>query len=106
VLTHLCFQGSKAIEGLNLSLPALEVEDVQIVQLKTKAFAKMKNLRLLQIDGAYLTGCYEHISKELRWLHWHKCPLKFLPPNFHLENLVILDMQHSNVKRVWKENKV
>ncbi|XP_059445301.1 heat stress transcription factor A-5-like isoform X1 [Corylus avellana] len=56
--------GSKAIEGLSLNMPILED-----VRLKTEAFAKMKNLRLLQIDGAYLTGCYEHLSKELRWLH-------------------------------------
>uniref|UniRef100_A0A2N9IXH9 TIR domain-containing protein n=1 Tax=Fagus sylvatica TaxID=28930 RepID=A0A2N9IXH9_FAGSY len=46
------------------------------------------------------------LSKELRWLCWHKCPLKFLPQNFHLENLVVLDMQHSNVKQVWKKMKV
>ncbi|XP_059430795.1 disease resistance protein RPV1-like [Corylus avellana] len=66
----------------------------------------MKNLRLLQIDSVHLTGSYEHLSKELKWLHWHKCPLKFLPQNFHLENLVILDMQHSNVKQVWKKKKI
>jgi hypothetical protein len=101
MLTQLCFQGLEVIEGLNPSLPVLED-----VQLKTKAFAKMKKLRLLPIDGAYLSGCYEHFSKELRWLHRHKCSLKFLPPNFPLENLVILDIQHSNVKKVWKENKV
>ncbi|XP_059445303.1 disease resistance protein RPV1-like, partial [Corylus avellana] len=93
--------GSEAIEGLNLNLPALED-----VELKTEAFANMKNLRLLKIDGAYLIGSYECLSKELRWLHWHKCPLEFLPPNFHLENVVILDMQYSNIKQVWKKIKI
>jgi hypothetical protein len=88
------------VEGLILNLL---YEDVH---LKTEAFTNMKNLRLLQINGVHLTGSYEHLSKELRWLCWHKCPLKFLPHNFHLENLVILDMQHSNVKQVWKKNKV
>jgi hypothetical protein len=88
------------VEGLILNLNVLDV------YLKTEAFVKMKNLRLLQINGVHLTGCLEHLSKELRWLCWHKCPLKFLPQNFHLENLVVLDMQHSNVKQVWKEIKI
>lgn len=89
------------MEGIILNLPVLED-----VHLKTEAFAKMKQLRLLQIDGVYLSGCFEHLSEELRWLHWHNCPLEFLPANFHLENLVVLDMQQSNIKQVWKEKKV
>uniref|UniRef100_A0A2N9FSR3 TIR domain-containing protein n=1 Tax=Fagus sylvatica TaxID=28930 RepID=A0A2N9FSR3_FAGSY len=94
-------EGSEAVEGLILNSHVLDY-----VHLKTEAFVNMKNLRLLQINGVHLTGCFEHLSKELRWLCWHKCPLKFLPQNFHLENLVVLDMQHSNVKQVWKEIKV
>jgi hypothetical protein len=89
------------VEGLILNLSVLE--DVHI---KTEAFAKMKNLRLLQINGANLTRCDRLLFEELRWLCWHKCPLKFLPSNFHLENLVILEMQDSNVKEVWKKIKV
>ncbi|XP_062173051.1 disease resistance protein RPV1-like isoform X2 [Alnus glutinosa] len=93
--------GSKPVEGLILNLPVLED-----VLLETKAFTKMKNLRLLQINDVHLIGSYEHLCGELKWLCWHKCPLKFLPHNFHLENLVILDMQHSNVKEVWKKKKI
>ncbi|XP_040991940.1 disease resistance protein RUN1-like [Juglans microcarpa x Juglans regia] len=93
--------GSDAVEGLVLNLPKLEDEC-----FKTEAFANMKNLRLLQINNLHLTGCFEHLSKELRWLSWHKCPLKFLPPNFDLANLVVLEMQRNNVKQVWKENRV
>jgi hypothetical protein len=62
-------------------------------------------LRLLQINDIHLTGSYGYLSKELKWLCWHKCPLEFLPLNFHLENLVVLDMQHSNVKQIWEEKK-
>jgi hypothetical protein len=89
------------VKGLILNLPVLED-----VHLKTEAFAKMKNLRLLEINTVSLTGCFKHLSKELRWLCWHKCPLKLLPQNFHLENLVVLDMQHSNIKQIWKDNRV
>ncbi|XP_059441190.1 disease resistance protein RPV1-like [Corylus avellana] len=93
--------GSETVEALILSLSVLEY-----VNLKTEAFTNMKNLRLLQINAVHLTGSYEHLSKELRWLCWHNCPLEFLPQNFHLENLVILDMQHSNVKQVWEKKKI
>ncbi|XP_062171815.1 disease resistance protein RPV1-like isoform X3 [Alnus glutinosa] len=94
--------GSKKVEGLILNPPLLED-----VELETKAFKKMTNLRLLQINDVQLTGSYEYLSKELKWLCWHKCALISLPRDFHLENLVILDMQHSKVKRVWKrKNKI
>ena len=95
------FQGSETVEGLILN--HLVYEDVH---LKTKAFTNMKNLRLLEIDSIHLTGSYECLTKELKWLRSHKCPLEFLPQNFHLENLFVLDMHHSNVKQVWKKNKV
>ncbi|KAG2730519.1 hypothetical protein I3760_01G296300 [Carya illinoinensis] len=93
--------GTKAVQGLVLNLPTLED-----VHLETEAFREMKNLRLLQIDGVYLKGCYELLPKELKWLCWHKCPLQFLPPNFQLESLAVLDMQHSHVKQVWREIKI
>ncbi|XP_059429970.1 disease resistance protein RPV1-like [Corylus avellana] len=93
--------GSETVEGLILNLPKLED-----VHLKTKVFTNMKNLRLLKINSIHLTGSYEHLSKELKWLCWNWCPLEFLPPSFHLENLVILDMQNSNVKQVWKKKKI
>jgi hypothetical protein len=89
------------VEGLILNLSILDD-----VHFKAEAFTKMKNLRLLQINGANLTRCNRHLFEGLRWLRWHRCPLKFLPSNFHLENLVILDMQDSNVKEVCKKIKV
>jgi hypothetical protein len=89
------------VEGIILNRHVLED-----VYLQTETFATMKNLRLLQINSVHLIGSYEHISKELRWLCWHKCPLKSLPLSFSLENLAVLDIQHSKIKQVWKENKV
>ncbi|XP_062171330.1 disease resistance protein RPV1-like [Alnus glutinosa] len=79
-------------------------EDVHLIE--AEAFTNMKSLRLLQINDVHLKGSYEHLSKKLRWLCWHKCHLKCLPHNFHLENLVVLDMQYSNVEQVWEKNKI
>ncbi|XVE84670.1 hypothetical protein DITRI_Ditri17bG0031800 [Diplodiscus trichospermus] len=102
VNTFRSYMGTEAVEGISLDVSARE--DVFV---STEAFAKMVNLRLLKINSVHLcTGCYEKFSKELRWLCWHRCPLKVLPPNLDLGNLAVLDMRFSNVKKVWKETKI
>ncbi|KAJ4962358.1 hypothetical protein NE237_022297 [Protea cynaroides] len=92
--------------------------NVEKLRLTTDAFFKMPNLRLLHIDcpsiyrlsgGIEWEHCLEDpilIFKNLVWLHWKGFPLKYIPNNFHLGNLVILDMQESpNLNEVWKGTK-
>ncbi|KAK9273227.1 hypothetical protein L1049_018034 [Liquidambar formosana] len=93
-------KGTQSIEGLILNLPTLNE-----VHLSTEAFSKMQKLRLLQLNYVRLSGSYDHFSKELRWLCWHGFPLKFIPNGFHVENLVAIDLQYSNLRQVWKETK-
>ncbi|KAJ6857978.1 TMV resistance protein N [Populus alba x Populus x berolinensis] len=88
--------GTDAVEGL-----ALDVRE----SFSTKSFTKMRRLKLLQIKGANLVGSYSLLPKELIWLCWYGCPLKSLPSDFHLNDLVILDMQDSNVRKLWKGTK-
>ncbi|XP_022734198.1 TMV resistance protein N-like [Durio zibethinus] len=96
-------KGTEAVEGLSLDASACR-EDV--IVSSTKALAKMINLRLLKINSIlFASGSYENFSKELRWLCWHKCPLKVLPPNLDLDNMSVLDLRLSNVRKVWKETK-
>ncbi|KAL7177154.1 hypothetical protein ACSBR2_030485 [Camellia fascicularis] len=91
--------GTETVEGMILTgLPM-----VKKIQWSNKAFARMHNLRLLQINHVHLSGNFEHLLKELRWLCWHNCPLEYLPFNFHPEKLVILDMQFSKIKTLWKD---
>lgn len=85
------------MEGITLDLQASKD-----VVLSTESVAEMRCLRLLQMNAAHVTRCYEHFSKELAWLCWHQCPLKSLPRDFQPDNLVVLDMQHSNIREVWK----
>jgi hypothetical protein len=66
----------------------------------------MKRLNLLQINGAHLTGSFKLLSKELMWICWLQCPSKYFPSDFTLDNLVVLDMQYSNLKELWKGKKV
>lgn len=73
--------------------------DVRYVEVE--AFAKMQELRLLQLSYVNLYGSYEHFPKDLRWLCWHDLSSESFPTNVSLRSLVALDMQYSNLKRFW-----
>nr|ABC55465.1 TIR-NBS disease resistance-like protein [(Populus tomentosa x Populus bolleana) x Populus tomentosa var. truncata]ABC55466.1 TIR-NBS disease resistance-like protein [(Populus tomentosa x Populus bolleana) x Populus tomentosa var. truncata] len=94
-------KGTDVVEGLTLDVRASEAKS-----LSTRSFAKMKCLNLLQINGVHLTGSFKLLSKELMWICWLQCPLKYLPSDFILDNLVVLDTQYSNLKELWKGEKV
>ncbi|KAJ4969985.1 hypothetical protein NE237_003084 [Protea cynaroides] len=95
-------KGTEAIEGLAIN----NVPRVMDVCLSTQAFGNMHNLRLLKFNYGHLRGGYELLPKELRWICWHGFPLKNIPTNFHLWNVVALDMQYSSIRQVWEEYKV
>ncbi|CAL5347748.1 unnamed protein product [Camellia sinensis] len=94
-------KGIEVVEGVILT----ELPMVKKIQWSDKAFTRMHNLRLLQINHVHLSGNFEHLLKELRWLCWHNYPLEYLPYNFHPEKLVILDMQFSKIRTLWKDGK-
>jgi hypothetical protein len=89
------------VEGLALDARASEDKS-----LSTGSFTKMRFLKLLQINGVHLTGPFKLLSEELIWICWLECPLKSFPSDLMLDNLVVLDMQYSNIKELWKEKKV
>ena len=82
------------------------------------SLTKMKRLRLLKVYYNHdfpwirnnvrvvLPTNFELSSSELRYLHVQNYPLKSLPTNFHANNLVELNLQHSNIIQLWKENEV
>ncbi|KAK7257388.1 hypothetical protein RIF29_31334 [Crotalaria pallida] len=89
---------TKTIEGLTLKLPRSSS-----VRISTKAFEKMKRLRLLQFDQVQLDGDYGHLPNHLKWVYWAGFPLKCTPDNFYPKNVVAIDLRHSNLKIAWKE---
>ena len=89
------------VEGLALDVRASEKN-----LLSTGSFTKMRCLKLLQVNGACLSGPFKLLSEELIWICWLECPLKSIPSDLMLDNLVVLDMQYSNIKELWKEKKV
>ena len=89
------------------------------IRFTTKAFKKMKRLRLLEvhhdveydsmmkyrkdkcIPREHLPRDFTFPSCDLRYLHWDGYPLKSLPSNFHGENLVELSLQSSSIEVLW-----
>ncbi|CAN6699623.1 unnamed protein product [Malus baccata var. baccata] len=94
--------GTGKIEGLALRLPY----DYGNTSFITKAFAKMKKLRLLLLSNVELKGEYKHLPKELIWLSWERCPLKSIPDEFfNQDKLVVLEMHWSKLVQVWEGSK-
>uniref|UniRef100_A0A6N2M5H6 TIR domain-containing protein n=1 Tax=Salix viminalis TaxID=40686 RepID=A0A6N2M5H6_SALVM len=93
--------GMEVVEGLALDARASEDKS-----LSTRSFTKMKCLKLLQINGVHLTGPFKLLSEELIWICWLEFPLKSFPSDLMLSNLVVLDMQYSNIKELWREKKI
>ncbi|XP_028763099.1 inactive disease resistance protein RPS4-like [Neltuma alba] len=89
--------GTEAIQGLSL------MSESETMHFQTEAFEKMKTLRLLRLGNVQLRGDYKFISKDLKWLCWHHCPEKHIPSDFYQEDLVVIDLKHSNLRRVWKK---
>lgn len=59
------------------------------------------DLRFLRLGCADLEGDFKHHLSSLRWLQW-SCNINFKPTNFHLKNLVILDLSGSRITDDWK----
>ncbi|KAK2993646.1 hypothetical protein RJ640_019286 [Escallonia rubra] len=76
------------------------------VQLKTSAFTRMRELRLLLINYVQLKGSYKWFPKKLRWLCWHGFPLESILIDFSMESLVVIDMRNSNLTRFWDGTQV
>lgn len=74
--------------------------------LRTDAFVRMHELRLLLLHYVKLAGCYKEFPKKLKWVYWRGFPLKSIPNDFPLESLVALEMRNSSLKQVWRGSKV
>ena len=66
--------------------------------VNTKSFEKMDSLQLLKLNQLKLTGTYQNIFKELRWLCWREFLLEAIPQELDMENLVAIDMSCSKLK--------
>ncbi|OIT35606.1 tmv resistance protein n [Nicotiana attenuata] len=91
-------QGNELQGSENVEVLKVDPETLKGVNLSTKAFEQLKNLRVLIINELHISGDFGLLSKKLKWLSWQNCPLRYIPSNFPSENLVVLDMRGSNMK--------
>ncbi|XP_040370751.1 uncharacterized protein LOC112188838 isoform X2 [Rosa chinensis] len=91
--------GTTAVEGLFLSL-----HEKEKMPLDDDPFLTMCNLRLLKIYNVNFLHVHpRYVSKKLRLLEWHECPLESLPSNFTSDKLVEFKMPNSRIKQLWNE---
>ncbi|XP_062022412.1 disease resistance protein RPV1-like isoform X2 [Rosa rugosa] len=92
--------GTRTIEGIMVKMPTADV-----IRLSPKCFKNMGNLKFfINVNGRFC-GRIDYFPKQLRFLDWPNCPLKFLPSDFNMKNLVQLSMPCSRISRFGKEFK-
>ncbi|KAK0599110.1 hypothetical protein LWI29_002438 [Acer saccharum] len=98
--------GTAAVEGISLDICNLEDID-----LSSKVFDEMDNLRIILFNTTYLPNIVHFPSglnclpDDLMILYWSRCPLRELPPNFKPKKLVELNLCGSDIEQLWKGTK-
>ncbi|RVW45278.1 TMV resistance protein N [Vitis vinifera] len=115
-------KGTRAIKALFLNICKFNP-----TQFTEESFKQMDGLRLLKIhkDDDYdrisifrsyphgklfsedhLPRDFEFPSYELTYFHWDGYSLESLPTNFHAKDLAALILRGSNIKQLWRGNKL
>ncbi|CAN7027069.1 unnamed protein product [Brassica oleracea var. botrytis] len=97
-------KGSRAVSGI-----LFDISDIDEVSISSRAFKRMPNLRFLKIykskeGGNDIENIPEDIEfpPRLRLLHWEAYPNKCLPPTFHPEYLVQLNLRDNELEKLWE----
>lgn len=96
-------QGTEKIEGIFLQDYTSKER-----QFTSEAFKRMTRLRWLIVFHNYvqLSEDFAFPSDDLTCLCWEGYSLPSLPSNFHANSLVELNLNNSNIKRLWNANMV
>ncbi|KAL2578143.1 hypothetical protein AAZV13_16G180800 [Glycine max] len=86
-------KGTSEIEIICLDFPCFGKEE--IVELNTKAFKKMKNLKTLIIRNGKFSKGPKYLPNNLRVLEWWRYPSHCLPSDFHPKKLSICKLPYS-----------
>ncbi|KAF8082878.1 hypothetical protein N665_0804s0025 [Sinapis alba] len=97
-------KGTRFVSGISF-----DISDIDEVSISPIAFKRMPKLRFLRVykskeDGNDVVHIPEEMEfpRRLRLLDWKAYPNKCLPPTFHPEYLVKLDMQDSQLEYLWQ----
>ncbi|KAL4618339.1 hypothetical protein ACB092_06G003000 [Castanea dentata] len=94
-------KGGEDVEGIMIDLSGVHDN----LEVDAKAFSNMHLLRVLQLNYARLKGNFQCPSKRLRYLEWYGFPMKSIPADIYMENLVALYMPYSSLRELWTGNK-
>ncbi|XP_010418177.1 PREDICTED: disease resistance protein RML1B-like isoform X1 [Camelina sativa] len=97
-------KGTRNVVGISF-----DICGINEVSISKKAFKRMPNLRFVRVykskdggdDRMHIHGKME-FPRSLRLLNWEAYPSKSLPPKFHVEHLVELDMKCSKLECLWQ----
>ncbi|KAL4561979.1 hypothetical protein LXL04_034165 [Taraxacum kok-saghyz] len=92
-------KGTINLIGLALDMQRVEKKKLcTSFELETDALSNLDCLMLLQLNYVHMNGSYGNFPEDLRWLCMHGFPLKSIPSDLPMENLVALDMSYSNIE--------
>ncbi|CDY68326.1 BnaAnng26880D [Brassica napus] len=82
----------------------LRTSNGEEIQISKSAFEGLTSLQFLSVDCRTLCipeglNCFPN---KLRFIHWHRCPLRFWPSKFSGKFLVELIMPKSNFEKLWE----
>ncbi|XP_027335730.1 TMV resistance protein N-like isoform X2 [Abrus precatorius] len=72
---------------------------------RAEAFSKINELRLLKLCDMQLPLGLKCLPSALKVLHWRGCPLKTLPLDNQLDEVVDLKLPHSRIEQLWHGTK-
>ncbi|KAF8028843.1 hypothetical protein BT93_E1493 [Corymbia citriodora subsp. variegata] len=99
-------KGTEKIEAIDLSKGSSEGSSKTAKRDSNihteKQFKNLTSLRFLHMKGAHLSGDFKDSIEGLRWLRWQKCPMNFKVNNFHVKELVALELSNSEINEKWE----
>ncbi|PRQ55264.1 putative toll-like receptor, P-loop containing nucleoside triphosphate hydrolase [Rosa chinensis] len=93
-------KGTDSIQGM-----VMELTELQVAHWNPEAFSNLSQLGLLHIRNVDLPKGLNCLSNSLRLLEWTGYPLRSLPKFFEGDELIELNLCHSNIKQLWKGTK-
>ncbi|KAL1224668.1 Disease resistance protein RPS6 [Cardamine amara subsp. amara] len=98
--------GTKKVLGILLNID--EIDDYDELCVHESAFKKMPNLRFLKVVTSknevrlQLDKSFDYLPPSLKLLSCNFYPMRCLPSKFRSINLVILEMRHSKLEKLWE----
>ncbi|CAI0452309.1 unnamed protein product [Linum tenue] len=90
-------EGSERVEVVRIDVKSRDDHDRV---LKSKKFEKLSGLRYLEVQYGRMMGDFSQVLPNICCLRL--CHCESIPTNINAKKLVVLDLQHSNIKDDWK----